>query len=266
MKAPKATPWVAGTALVAILILAAAWMLGVSPQLDKANVARADTQAAEAQNIVHAQRLAELKEQAEHLDEYKAELAAIQLQVPAEDGLPKLLREIDSAATQAGVFIVMSHPGTAEVFVSAQAAAEPVVVDAPTENSDEEAEANETAEAATDAVVTPTAAPVAGVPGLHAIPFDITVLGTYDNTVRFVGLVQEAFQRLFLVTEFTITGQAAAPAGGGKPEVAEGDAEFLLMGYVYVLQDSTPNAPDGATAEGSTEDAATEDGTTTTDN
>lgn len=247
MKMPKATPWVLGAAVVSVLILGLAWMFGISPQLETANQARDDAERVEMQNVQHQRRLVELRQQFENLDEYKAELAAIQVQLPPEDGEPSLYREIAQASATSGAFIV-------SIITEAVTSVEPTPEADPnagaTEPGADEAADGSGGEAADEtppATVEPT--PM-GLDGFVAVPFSIKVLGTYDQTVQFVELVQESFQRLFVVTGFTVKGQAASPPAGGRPEVKEGDAEFEILGFVYVLQDDgTQTAGDEADAD-----------------
>ncbi len=253
MKMPKATPWVIGTAFVSILILVLAWMVGVGPQMESAQQARDDAERVEMQNVAHQRRLNELREQFQHLDEYKAEIAEIAVQLPPEDGEPAFIREIAAAAASAGVFVVSVINDAPEPFL-AGAPAEPAP--AAEESEDSEGEETEGEDAAEEA---PTGTPqVTGIEGFVAVPFSITVLGTYDATVRFVELAQQ-FQRLFVVTGLTIEGQRPSAPSGGKPEVYEGDAQVVVNGYVYVLQDteqpaSVPEGEDDAATEGGTVD------------
>ncbi len=249
MKMPKATPWVIGTAFVSILILVLAWMVGVGPQMETAQQARDDAERVEMQNVAHQRRLNELREQFQHLDEYKAEIAEIAVQLPPEDDEPAFIREIAAAAASAGVFVVSVINDAPEPFL-AGAPADP----APAAEESEDSEGEDAAEEA------PTGTPqVTGIDGFVAVPFSITVLGTYDATVRFVELAQQ-FQRLFVVTGLTVEGQRPSAPSGGKPEVFEGDAETVVNGYVYVLQDTAQSAP---VPEGE-DDAATEGGTVDT--
>lgn len=233
MASSKAAPWVLGTAFVGVLILGIAWMLAISPQMQLVSTARADAEAARSQNVVLTQRLAVLREQAADLDTYKADLAAIRLQIPAEDGLPALLREIDATAAANSVFIVAITPGEAVPFVSAV----PTVVEPAVDVAAAEGQANGGGE-----TVAPTVPEPSGPQGLVAVPIEITVLGTYDNTAGFMARVQEQLQRLLLVTDFTVTVQKASLASGGRPATAFGDAELRIRGFVYVQQPVAPVA------------------------
>ncbi|HQY33847.1 type 4a pilus biogenesis protein PilO [Actinotalea sp.] len=232
----KRITWVVGTTFLALILFAGAWFLLIGPNVDAIAEARQSTEDTLAQNEVQTRRLATLKEQFADLASYRAELATIRTQLPVEDGLPALLRELDTLATGAGVTIVGVAPAIPETFF----AAAPVDV-APTN----EAPASDTA--TEDGAAAPAPAPVepVGVDGLVAIPVSITVLGSYDATVDFVEGLQTRMARLFVVTAFTAEGQEENEATGGKPATREGDAEFTISGVIYVLQD-TAAATDAA--------------------
>lgn len=259
MTRSKAAPWALGTAFLAAIVLALAWMLLVSPQLAAASTARDDAEAARAVNVVQQHKLTTLKTQFAHLDEYRAELAGLRKQIPEADDLAALIREIDAASAASGAFVVSVDAGVPEVFLSAAAAA--AATSAPAAPSDGGTDTGSaTGDAAsTDGAATTAEATPAGVNGMYAIPLTMTVLGTYPATVDFVDRTQEAFQRLFVVTQFTIAGQKQQEASGGRPATAEGDAEFTVQGYVYVLQDASstdgaaPDAPAGTEAAGTTD-------------
>ena len=248
MKAPKSSPWILGTALLSFAILGLAWLLGISPQLDRAAKADDEADSIRQQNAIHERRLATLQEQSEHLEEYKAELAALQIGIPAEDGQADFLREIEWAATASGVTVVGTTFGLPETFFAAAAleAPAPAADDATDEPVDAEDEAE--ADAAPD--------PVAGVNGLVVMPTQVVVLGTYDNTVAFMERLQTAMNRLYLVTGYQVTGQKEAEASGGRPATHEGDAELLVDGFLYVL---APDAATGTAAGGGESGGASEE-------
>lgn len=231
MKNSKATPWVLGTAFVAVLLLAVAYLFLVSPQLAVAATAKVDTEAAESQNVVHRKRLGQLQRQFEELDTYKAELAALREQIPADDGLPPLLREVDKLAEDEDLFVVAINPGEPVPFLGVPG--EPEVA---------EAEAADGTPAADDATAAPGPAEPEEVtlPGFVAIPFEVTVLGEYEDTVAFIEAMQTKLSRTFLVSGYTFEGQAEAEASGGRPATKEGDVETRVRGFVYVLQETQP--------------------------
>ncbi|KGM14267.1 type 4a pilus biogenesis protein PilO [Cellulomonas bogoriensis] len=254
MSATKPGPWIAGAVVGAVLVLVLAWFVGIGPQLQRAGTALEEIESTRQQNDIQAQRLATLRQQFEDLDLYRAELAAIQEQIPLDDGVPDLLRELDDAADGAGVTVLNVTPGRPEEFF---AATPPEA--APAEPEPEGAEGDEATEPEPGATgpAPEQAPPSGGVQGFVAIPVQITVVGTYDDTVSFVDSVQEGLTRLFVVTGLTVTGQEEAEASGGRPATEHGDAETIIDGFVYVLQ----STPGGEVAEGDGESAPSEDET-----
>lgn len=255
MKAPKTASWVIGTALLSVLILALAWVFGVSPQLAQADQARADADVRRAQNEGLQRKLDELREQAAHLEDYEAELAAIARQIPLEDAEPDFIREVDAAAQATGVFVVSAvaeNPETAFIDYDAEAQAADGAAATPAPATGDAAEGGEAQAPVEPAPVGPQ--PV-HIPGFVAVPFTITVLAPFENTVAFMERMQTGLQRLFVVTGFDVAGQKETPASGGRPETHEGDAEFAITGYVYVLQEDVDDAGTGqAAAPGGTVD------------
>lgn len=238
----NSTPWVIGAVFLALVILGMTWLLAISPKLTEAQTARDDAEVVRAQNVVHQKRLDTLKEQYANLDQYRAELAALRKQIPAEDGQPAYLRQIDEAATAAGVFVVSVTPGVPETFVGLAPTPEPAA-------AEPAAEDGEAADGAADAAapVEPAEPVVVGVPGLVAVPFEMTVLGGYPQAVDFLDRVQNG-ERLYVVTGYTFAGQDAAEPSGGKPAVNEGDVELVVQGYLYVLPEDAPGLGAGASA------------------
>jgi hypothetical protein len=242
VKAPKASPWILGTAVLSLAILGLAWLLAIAPQLARA--AERDDEAAmiRQQNEIHEERLATLEEQSEHLEDYKAELASLQIGIPTTDGEPAFLREVAAAAAATGVTVVSTTFGLPEEFFSAAALEEPAAPADATNGDDPTANAG-------DAEVTDASPdPIAGVSGLAVMPTQVIVLGTYDNTVAFMERLQTAMSRLYLVTGYAVTGQKEAEPSGGRPATHEGDAELLIDGFMYVLAPSvTPASSGGST-------------------
>lgn len=235
MSRTKAYPWVLGTVLLSLVVVALAWFLVISPVLDRAAQSRADAEQTRSQNVVQAQRLATLEKQFEDLPAFRAELDAIRGRIPTGDGVRELLQQIDAEAASAGLVVLTVAPGVPEEFFPAapEAAAAPAPAETtePTEGATEEASG---ADAAPAAPAAPTV-----VDGMVAIPVQITVLGGYDRTVDFVTRLQERLPRLFVVTSLDLKGQEATEGGEGRPPTAEGDVETVIQGYVYTLTETT---------------------------
>ena len=162
-------------------------------------------------------KVAKLRSDFEKLPEYRAELAGIQLQIPTDAMLSDYLRQLDMIAIAHSVTLTAVTPSVPQSVVLAVPA-----VTAPVPERDRGV-GSESDEAA---VAPATAAGANGPAGFTAIPFSLTALGTYDNTLAFLNDLQNSTQRLFLVTGFTATAQDQQDAGSGKPATAVGDQEL----------------------------------------
>ena len=227
----KASGWVGGTAIVAVVILIASWFLVISPKLSAAQEDRAQTETVKQHNDVLSTRLATLKKQFDALETTRSDLAALRKQIPTSAQLTDYLRKLSDLATTHTVVITSLMPGVALPFVAAAAAA---AAPKPTPTATAAAAAP-AAPTDTPTVTTPAAA--GGVPGLAAIPVSIIVVGTYPNVLAFLSDVQSTTDRLFLVTGLTATAQQKVAASGGRPPTAAGDLELKVDGLAYVLQD-----------------------------
>jgi Tfp pilus assembly protein PilO len=226
MSATKSTPWIVGTALVSFAILAISWFLAISPVLATAADSRAQSQQQQDQNAVLAQKNTKLAEQFTHLDEYKATIATIRVQIPLQAEETAINRELAGIAVTSGVTLTDVNVTVPQPFVpvAGKVAAAPAAVPG----------------AATPAGATGTAANPAsagsGAPaGFYAIPMSITLVGTYDQATAFLASFQTGTQRLFLATSINAVTQQAAGASAGRPALAAGDLEMTVAGYAYVL-------------------------------
>ncbi|HEY3547412.1 MAG TPA: hypothetical protein VGK17_15170 [Propionicimonas sp.] len=245
--APRATGWILGTIVVALLLGIGSWFLAISPVMTSTGEAQDQASTTRDANTLLRTKIAHLKEQFTHLDEYKAELAGLQTQIPTAAQVSAYLREVQALATARGVLIT----GTTSELGQTVVPAEPVVAAPATDASKPDVAAgvsstpspspspspSATAGAGATTGSTGTAAASAVPDGFVAIPMSFTVLGTYENVVAFVGDLQNSTARLLLVTGFTGTAQDDADASGGRPATHVGDLELVVTGYTYVLAD-----------------------------
>ena len=122
--------WIAGGAAAALLVLVLGYFLLISPQNAETGTFRA--QAAEEQQRAGAleRHLAELRKQNAHLDEYKAELAAGKLALPAGPDTDAFLLELRTLAEARGVTILSMNAGTATKSRTGGTFTVPVTVEA----------------------------------------------------------------------------------------------------------------------------------------
>ena len=241
MGGAKRSTWIGGTVFVALIIMVATYFLAVAPALATATDTRAEVASTQQSNDLLQLKTTKLAAEFAKLPEYKANLAAVRVQIPTNADLSGYLRQLDAIAVAHSVTLTAVGPSVAQRVVPAvpAAAAAPAPVAAPT--------AEASAAPAADAAATSAAAPAAnaGPVGFAAIPFTMTVVGTYDNALAFLSDLQNATPRLFLVTALTGTSQPKADASGGRPATAIGDLELVVTGFTYALTD--PSAVPAAT-------------------
>lgn len=239
--APKATGWVLGTVVVALVLAAGAWFLAISPVVTRTQESRAQTESIEESNRLLQVKIARLAEQFENIEQYRAELAALRVQIPTDAQLSTYLREVDALAESQGVTVTSVSTAVgqtvtlAEPLVPADTSADGSADDPADDATGTQASAPGTTSTSTQAA---EAAALPQAPeGFVAVPMTVTVVGPYADAVAFVDSLQEGAQRLFLVSGFTGQAQDEAEATGGRPATAVGDIEFAVSGYTYVLLD-----------------------------
>lgn len=235
MGGAKRTTWIGGAVFVALVMLAASWFLAISPKLTAAADVRAQAEQVRGQNELLELQLVQLKADFEKLDEYKAELATVQGQIPPQEELAEYLRQLDTIAQAHGVTLTSITPSLPEAVVLAGATAPAATTDAGTstegtDSTESTAEGTDTVAAAPTGLAAPT--------GFTSIPVQLILVGTYDNTVAFMSDLQNATTRLFLVSSLQGTSQEDGDATAGKPATAQGDLELTVSGFLYVLPDA----------------------------
>ncbi len=115
--------------LLAFLVLIGGWFIGVQPQLDRISTANTQTDSVRQLNQIQQAKNTALAEDDAHLDEYKAQLASTQAEIPAARSQQALIDQINAAAGSAGVTM------TALRFEPAQAYVAPVGVSLDTASS-----------------------------------------------------------------------------------------------------------------------------------
>lgn len=95
--------WLAGGALVALLIVAISYLLVIAPKLGDASDTRAQARDNDAQNLTLASRHGALVRQQTGLPAMRTELAAALQALPATSALPEFTHEVTRAAAASGV-------------------------------------------------------------------------------------------------------------------------------------------------------------------
>ncbi|MCS5519702.1 hypothetical protein ACNUCX_17225 [Curtobacterium flaccumfaciens pv. flaccumfaciens] len=220
-------------AVVAMVVVAlAGFFLGVQPHLAQAASDRTDQVTVDATNRTTAAELARLKERAESLPKLKAELAALTASVPSSASMSSFYGAVDSVAAKAGV------------KVSAITTSDAVAYTAPAAATDAAAEATDGATAepttgAADGATAPLTDPAISAANFSAIPVSVSVDGSFDQALSFVGGMQDG-ARLFLVT----TVSSSVSQDSTDPAAAAATT-WTFGGYVYVLTAGSDTAAKG---------------------
>jgi Tfp pilus assembly protein PilO len=222
------------TALGAIVIIAAAWLLLISPTLANASEANAQAAQQESANANTEVEVNKLRQQYANIDEYQSQLTTLQQQIPTDPGYADLQRLFAAVAEENSVVITSLEFGSA-LELETSNVAEDGEADDSAVTTDPEAEGGS---APADGDSTGTTA--AG--NLYGIPVSISVLGKYDDVMNTLKELQTMDGRIVLITNVTLS-TATAPAPGDKSETTGADTTGVFAGQVFVLTSSTPDEP-----------------------
>jgi Tfp pilus assembly protein PilO len=242
MLTSRTARWTVGTALLCVALLAVTWLLLVSPRRDEATELRDANLAAQNQNDLLEVKIAQLRAQFAKLPEKQAELADILAQMPADAGMPRLVRDLDTMAQTTGATLTSVTPGAAQALVSDPARAAQAAPAAPA------------GDAAAAAPATETSAVV-------EIPVTVVIEGDYFQTVAFLKRLQKQMPRAFLVTTVQMSagsgGSDAAAGSTGQVQVTIGGSVFALPGMSADTVATGEGATTGATGATSPMGSAT---------
>ncbi|MBO9042927.1 MULTISPECIES: hypothetical protein [Curtobacterium] len=230
-------------AVVAMVVVAlAGFFLGVQPHLAQAASDRTDQVSVDATNRTTAAELARLKDRAKSLPAMKAELAELTTSVPSSANMSSFYGAVDGVAARAGVKV--------SAITTSDAVAYTAPVAASTAAGTEDSSASATDEATDEATPEPTAAstgaatgpvtdPAISAANFSAIPVSVSVDGSFDQALSFVGGMQDG-ARLFLVTTVSssISQDSTDPAAAAA-------TTWTFGGYVYVLTADSDTAAKG---------------------
>lgn len=248
MRASRATGWVVGTLFGVLVVFAVTWFLVAGPRFAAADETMLQAENTRSQNEILALQNVQLKSDFAKLEEYRAEVATLRAQMPADAGLAELTREVDRLAEANGVFLLEITPGAGQAFLPAPPPipATPAPAPAPAEGEGGEVSTeSETGTVADVAEGTAPAAPVAPLTpeGMVAVPLGMRVVGGYAETTAFLEALQTQMSRLYLVTKADATRQTDQEATPSRPATTAGDLELSISGFTYVLLDLAPVTP-----------------------
>ncbi|GAA4967448.1 type 4a pilus biogenesis protein PilO [Kineococcus glutinatus] len=182
MNVTRNQAWIAGTGVLAVLVLAATYLLLVAPQRAEAADLATERAAVAASNAALESRTAELKAQFATLDVRRAELAAIRETLPAEADVPALLRQLETTASDTGVTLTGITPSAIEAYTGAPA-------------------------------------DVSGA-SIYDVPLTLTTTGTFAETELFVKALQADVRRFFLIENLSLSADEATATDGSTAAVS----------------------------------------------
>jgi hypothetical protein len=236
--------WIAGTVVVILAIAAANYFLLYQPRMDDAAATREEAEVVRSQNDLLRLQIASLAADYDRLDEYKAELAALAEQLPADRDWDTVLEMINAFATESGLALPtleasVSAATPLTVFQSPDAAPAP----APTDGTGDGSEGTEGEDGSATDGSQPQAPALAAIDGLSMVPFSVKVAGPHANVMTFLDMLQQHDGRLFFVADFDLVRQVATEATELRPAVADGDVELTARGFFFALAPTTPAEP-----------------------
>lgn len=220
MLSSKTSRWTATTALLCAAIMAATWLLLISPRRAEAADIRAQAEERQSQNDALQLEVAQLRAQFAELGKSRAELAQIQAQMPINAAMPALVRSVDAAATASGVDLVSLTPAAAKTMTQRQGAAS---TPAPS--------------AGTGAPASPAAGSAGG---LRVIELPVTIVshGEYFQQVLFLKKLQTELVRVLAISNLQMAVQEATDAEDSTTGVV-----MTVTGRVFALPDAAATAP-----------------------
>jgi hypothetical protein len=229
-----------GFAILAALALG--YLFGIQPQLSAVGDANAQTASIDQSNQASQLQLAKLQKDYARLGDFKSQLATVQTSIPSTPSLDALLADIRSLAASTGTTLTAFTPAQPVAYTPpiAPVTAAPAK---PTASGGSTPTPAPTAAAAPTAPVAPRPAtnPLITAQNFVAIPISLSITGSTDAALTFVDGLQHG-HRMFLVTGFSGTSQAAgttsggATAGAAKSTSSATGTVYSVNGFVYVLR------------------------------
>ncbi len=240
--------WIVGTVILSLLLCVAAWFVVITPKLDSASELRAQADGLKRDNAVLQTKVKKLADQFTRIEQFRAELAALQVQIPVDGSVPSIVQDLDSMAEAAEVSIsaINVNDGQEVVAASGEKKKELDSIDAAVRGNgdakgdDEKKEGTSSdADKATDekAADEKAAATKAAAKEpqslLVSFPTSITFTGSFDEARTFLAGLQQGLPRFFLVSGIEATSLAEGESESGE-KVEDGDVEFIVSGAFFL--------------------------------
>jgi len=198
--------WIAGAALLALLVAALGYLVLIGPQRDETDTVRSNVAAAQAQGDVLQQRLMFLAKQNKDLPKYQAALAKARLALPASSAMPEFLHTLQTISNTTGTTLTGLTVGAPAAMTQSAAPA------APAASTSSSAAANATA-------------PGAASTGVFTVAISAQLTGPRPNLAEFLRQLQAVQPRAVLVTQLT---EGAATVNAVTPGKAANSSSTSL--------------------------------------
>ncbi|WP_432564870.1 type 4a pilus biogenesis protein PilO [Kineococcus sp. SYSU DK003] len=222
MTSSKNTLWIAGTGVLAVLIVVASYFLLIAPKRAQAADTLTTAAGVEQSNATLAAETERLKAQFATIDEQRAHFEEIKAELPDGSQIPALIRQFTTFATGAGVTVTDIAPGALTEYVSSTSAA------TATDMTATDPTAEDTT-AATSAVAS----------GISYLPVSVTVEGSFAGAELFVKNLQADMQRYLLVDSVSLVREDTSVA-------------TTITGNIFVLADATADPADAPATSSAT--------------
>lgn len=169
MRKVNNTPWIAGTVVVSLIIIAVGYFFGISPKLDDAEDLNEQAESQESLNSVLEMKVIQLRADFAKLDEYREEIASYEIGIPTELQVPDFLRITDDLANEA------------DVVLTNTTLPKPEFINIPSE-----------LESTID------------VTGLVLQPIEFEIVGSYEDIFSFIDAMQQDYHRHVLIRDIDL--------------------------------------------------------------
>lgn len=195
--------WVAGTVLVAVLLVAIGYFALISPERGKTHDLQSQVADATLQNTQLRNEVARLASDNENLSKYRSDLATAQQALPSTSGIPDFLNTLQQIDATTGV-------------------STSVTVGPPTDVTG--LSGTSSATSGTGGTGTPTL----GSAHIYALPLTAQVSGSVDDLNAFLNQLQSVQPRAVLVSQITET------SGAGSGGSTRGSTNLQLTMQAFV--------------------------------
>lgn len=253
--------WIVGTVILSLLLGVAGWFVVITPKLDAAAELNTQADSLKQDNAVLQTKVKKLAEQFTRIEDFRAELAALQVQIPIEGAVPKLVADLDKLAdaTKVKVSAINVSDGEEVTAASGDKKKELESLDATVRgNAGEEGDGDKKADAdkadttsdadkaegdkeADDKAAAKKSTSKVPTDLLVSFPTAITFTGTFDEARNYLHAIQEKLPRYFLVSDIEATSLAAGESDSGE-KVDDGDVEFIVSGAFFLYTDAGTKA------------------------